>query len=153
MHQSTRMDGTEMSEQNQEQRGCRECGEPDLHFEDCYFVDARGFSNRRLKVLDSERSQPTDPDQINPARSNHFTNEAIDHGGFPAHISTDGKAYYSERSPAPEAPAVAETCKWTEDPSGSFTSACNNGWWFEDGDTQDHGWVHCPYCGKEISHE
>lgn len=37
---------------------CRECGETELHAEDCRFVDARTFYNRRLPVRDSERAAP-----------------------------------------------------------------------------------------------
>jgi Lar family restriction alleviation protein len=33
-------------------------------------------------------------------RSNHFSDEAIDRGGFPDHISRDGKAFYRDDTPA-----------------------------------------------------
>jgi hypothetical protein len=38
--------------------GCRECGEPDLHTEDCRYSDMRGYVNVRVHVLDSERGEP-----------------------------------------------------------------------------------------------
>jgi hypothetical protein len=44
-------------------------------------------------------SPPVPVTELQKRRSNHFSDEAIDRGGFPDHISRDGKAFYRDDTP------------------------------------------------------
>lgn len=88
---------------NSEKRGCRECRKPELHAEDCYFVDNRGFTNRRIIVLDSERSPAFEQGEPQPCSGcgllyKHSTTCKYGDGSYNKAAILD-----SERSPKPQA--------------------------------------------------
>lgn len=88
---------------NSDKRGCRECRKPELHAEDCYFVDNRGFTNRRIIVLDSERSPAFEQGEPQPCSGcgllyKHSTTCKYGDGSYNKAAILD-----SERSPKPQA--------------------------------------------------
>ncbi len=44
-----------------------------------------------------------------------------------------------------------ETCKWSEDNDGVWSSECGDAWFFDSGDPQENSMVYCPFCGRHLT--
>lgn len=70
-----------------------------------------------------------------------------------------GLAVVNERDPktgevftvqVPVAPAVAETCQWTEDSDGNWDTSCDNKYIIVEGTPSENGMKFCTYCGLRL---
>lgn len=147
---------------NQEQRGCRGCGQVDFHFSQCCnFPNGRGLGP--IRVRDSERL--LESDVLCRDCGHHFVSNigicmfATGHGVCGHHCESRTSVLDSERSPAPEGEAVAETCKWTATFESVADTECDhvfNNWpgsasrMAEESYAGDDAFKFCPFCGRPI---
>jgi len=121
-----------------QQRGCRECGELDYHAMSCSL-----FHGRKSRVLDTEREAESQQGEVPETIWLRGPDEPFNFSQRPyTTVRVDPRDIEYRR---------VETCEWSAGRNkGDWDSECNQGWWFEDGDPEDHGWKQCPFCGGQL---